>query len=70
MRWPWRLHREWDERARQARAEAERSRRALQETREKIVAPAKSFHDHNGFAEIIRDSLFENRNSHLSAARR
>lgn len=62
MRWPWRLHREWDERAEQARAEAEKSRKALEETREQIVGPARSLRDRNHFAQVIRDSLLEGRN--------
>jgi len=66
MRWPWHLHREWDERAKTARAEAEKSRRALEEAREQVVAPARSLRDRNHFAQIIRDSLLEGRNGHGS----
>jgi hypothetical protein len=62
MRWPWHLRRELDERASEARAEAEKSRRALAETREKIIGPAASLRDRNHFAEVIRASLLEGRN--------
>jgi hypothetical protein len=62
MRWPWQRHRELEDHVEKARAEAERSRRALEEARQKIVAPAQSLRDRNGFAEIIRDSLLEGRN--------
>jgi hypothetical protein len=62
MRWPWRLHREWGERAERARAEADRSRRSLEEARAKLVAPMASLADRNHFAQIIRDSLLEGRN--------
>jgi hypothetical protein len=66
MRWPWHLHREWDERAKQARAEAEQSRRSLEEDRERVVAPSRSLRDRNHFAQIIRDSLLEGRNGNGS----
>jgi hypothetical protein len=62
MRWPWRLHREWARRAEQARAEAEKSRRALEETRQDVIAPAESIRERNHFASLIRDSLLEGRN--------
>jgi len=61
MRWPWRLHREWGRRAAQARAEAEQSRRALEEAREKVVGPAATLRSRNHFADVIRDSLLEGR---------
>lgn len=66
MRWPWHLHREWGRRADDARAEADKSRRSLQEAREKIIAPAKALRDRNHFAQIIRDSLLEGRNGNGS----
>lgn len=64
MRWPWQRHRDLDERVAQARAEAEASRRALEQTRAQVVGPSVSFRDRNGFAEIIKASLLEGRDRH------
>ena len=59
MRWPWRLHREWGERAEAARAEAEKSREALARTRAEVVAPREALRTRNHFADLIRASLLE-----------
>ena len=58
MRWPWRLHKEWDQRARQARAEVEKSRQALHETRAESVV-SRTFRERNHFYDILRASLRE-----------
>lgn len=57
MKWAWRLHREWKERARRARGEVECSRRELEHTREHVVMPLAEWRKHNHFAQLIQDSL-------------
>ena len=52
---------ELDVRDRQARQEAELSRRRQQETREKVIRPLELYAEHNQFAELIRASLIEGR---------
>lgn len=62
MRLPWRRREsELDVRDRQARQEAELSRRRQQETREKVIRPLELYAEHNQFAELIRASLIEGR---------
>ncbi len=56
MKWLWHLHRDWSERARKARAEVERSRAELEETRRRAV-PIARWRESNHFAQLISDSL-------------
>ena len=59
MRWPWRLNREWAQRAERAEAEAEHSRRELERAREQVLTPLARWRQQNHFAELIRASLLE-----------
>ena len=50
-----------EERVKAARAEAEKSRASLEETRERVINPSTRLRERNHFAAIIRDSLLEGR---------
>lgn len=54
-----RLLRHLDERVQAARAEAEQSRAALAETREKVIVPLAEYRQRNHFADLIRESLMD-----------
>jgi hypothetical protein len=53
-----------DEHVEAARAEVDRSRRALERTRAEVVAPLAQWRERNHFGELIRASLLEGRNGH------
>jgi hypothetical protein len=57
MKWLWRLHREWKNRAEAAEAEVERSQKELERTRKQVITPLAKWRDHNHFAQLIHDSL-------------
>lgn len=50
-----------EERVKEARTEAARSRRALEATREHVVTRNAQFRERNHFADLIRASLLEGR---------
>ena len=50
-----------DEQVEAARAEAEKSRQALERDREHVVIPLARWRDRNHFADLIRASLIEGR---------
>lgn len=60
MRWPWHMRRNLNKRVAEARAEAEKSQQAYEETKQNVITPLQRNLKRNHFAELIRESLLSN----------